>query len=236
MFPEVDMPGVDLVLPDFTYLREHADAIEGVVITHAHEDHAGALSYLLRDASFPIFAAPLSLGMAANRIREAGLIDRTDLIPVHDGERRHIGPFDVEFVPVTHSVPHAFAAAYHTPAGTILHTGDFKIDLTPVDGRRTDLARIGALSAGEGIRLLMLDSTNAEEHGHAPSETSVGAVLRQLFHEHAGRRIITASFASHIHRVQQIIDTALEQDRRVALLGRSMQRNVRLAKIGRAHV
>ena len=116
MFPEVDMPGVDLVLPDFTYLREHADAIEGVVITHAHEDHAGALSYLLRDASFPIFAAPLSLGMAANRIREAGLIDRTDLIPVHDGERRHIGPFDVEFVPVTHSVPHAFAAAYHTPA------------------------------------------------------------------------------------------------------------------------
>jgi len=143
MFPEVDMPGVDLVLPDFTYLRDRANDVEGAVLTHAHEDHAGGFSFLLRDLSFPIYGSPLSLGMAKSRIEEAGLLDRTEFIPVKDGERRMIGPFDVEFVPVTHSVPHAFAAAYHTPQGTILHTGDFKLDLTPVDGRRTDLARLG---------------------------------------------------------------------------------------------
>ena len=231
MFPEVDMPGVDLVLPDFTYLREHADAIEGVVITHAHEDHAGALSYLLRDASFPIFAAPLSLGMAANRIREAGLIDRTDLIPVHDGERRHIGPFDVEFVPVTHSVPHAFAAAYHTPAGTILHTGDFKLDLSPVDGRRTDLALLGEIARRPGgIRLLLSDSTNAERPGYTPSESVVGTRMRALFREREGKRVVVASFASHLHRVQQVAEAALAAGRYLAFVGRSMVNNVTLAR------
>ncbi len=175
MFPEVDMPGVDLVLPDFTYLRERADAVEGVVLTHAHEDHAGGLAFLLRDVSFPIYGSALSLGMARSRIEEAGLLGRTEFITVRDGERRMIGPFDVEFVPVTHSVPHAFAAAYHTPQGTIMHSGDFKIDLTPVDGRRTDLARLGEISqrAG-GIRLLLSDSTNAERPGFTPSESQWG--------------------------------------------------------------
>jgi ribonuclease J len=154
MFPDADMPGVDLVLPDFTYLREHAAEVEGVVLTHGHEDHVGGLAYLLRDVSAPIFGSPLSLGFARNRIDEAGLLARTELVPVSDGDRVDIGPFDVEFVPIAHSVPHAFATAYRTPAGTILHTGDFKLDLTPFDGRRTDLPRLGQI-AGEGVRLLL---------------------------------------------------------------------------------
>ena len=230
MFPDVDMHGIDLVLPDFTWLRENADRIEGCVATHGHEDHVGGLQFLLRDAEFPIFGSAVTLGLARGRIEEAGLLGRTEFVTVVDGERRRIGPFDVEFIPVTHSVPHAFAIAVHTPQGVILHSGDFKLDLTPVDGRRTDLSRIGAIASGEGIRLLMCDSTNAEERGHAPSETSIGAVLRALFHEHRDRRIITASFASHIHRVQQIIDAAVATDRKVATLGRSMQKNVRMAR------
>src|SRR4029450_2698863 len=157
MFPELDMLGVDLVLPDFTYLRDNAGRIEGAIITHGHEDHLGGLGYLLRELSFPISGSALTLGLARNRIEEAGVLDRTELIPVHDGERRRIGPCDIEFIPVTHSVPQGFATAFHTPQGTILHTGDFKIDLTPVDGRLTDLGRIGALAAGDGIRRLLRD-------------------------------------------------------------------------------
>jgi len=236
MFPEADMHGIDLVLPDFTYLREHADQVIGLVATHGHEDHVGGLTYLLRDLSFPIFGSALTLGLARNRIEEAGLLGRTELVPVADGERRRIGVFDVEFIPVTHSVPHAFAVALHTPQGVIVHSGDFKLDLTPVDGRLTDLSRIGALSAvgrdrgGGGIRLLLGDSTNAEEAGHAPSERAVGAVLRNLFAQHEGRRIITASFASHIHRIQQIVDAAVANGRVVATLGKSVARNVRMAR------
>ncbi|MGE0306320.1 MAG: ribonuclease J [Acidimicrobiia bacterium] len=230
MFPEADMHGIDLVLPDFTWLRENAERIEGCVVTHGHEDHVGGLSYLLRDHSFPIYGSALSLGLARGRIEEAGLLGKTELITVKDNERRRIGPFDIEFIPVTHSVPHAFATAWHTPQGVVLHSGDFKLDLTPVDGRRTDLSRIGALATEGGIRLLLSDSTNAEEKGHAPSETEVGSVLRHLFHEHAGRRIITASFASHIHRIQQIADAAVATGRVVATLGLSMKRNVRMAR------
>ena len=230
MFPDADMHGIDLVLPDFTYLRDNADRIEGCVVTHGHEDHVGALQYLLRELSFPIYGSAVALGLARNRIEEAGLLGRTQLVPVKDGERRMIGPFDVEFIPVTHSVPHAHAIALHTPQGVVLHTGDFKLDLTPVDGRRTDLGRIGSLADNEGIRLLMADSTNSEEHGHAPSETSVGAVLRQLFMEQPDRRIITASFASHLHRIQQIIDAAVATGRVVATLGLSMKKNVRMGR------
>ncbi|HEX8803087.1 MAG TPA: ribonuclease J [Acidimicrobiales bacterium] len=230
MFPEIEMLGVDLVLPDFTYLRENAHRVEGAVITHGHEDHMGGLSFLLRELSFPIYGSALTLGLARNRIEEAGLLDRTELIPVVDGERRRVGPFDLEFIPVTHSVPHGFATAFHTPQGTILHSGDFKLDLTPVDGRLTDLGRIGALASGDGIRLLLSDSTNAEEPGHSRSETSVGKVLYDLFHSHEGRRIVIACFASHIHRVQQIADAALAFGRKVATLGMSMKKNVRLAR------
>ena len=229
MFPDADMHGIDLVLPDFTFLRENADRIVGCVATHGHEDHVGGLQFLLRELSFPIYGSMVTLGLARNRIEEAGLLKKTDLITVRDGERINIGPFDVEFLPVTHSVPHAHAVIIHTPQGVIVHSGDFKLDLTPVDDRRTDLARLGELSKTVGIRLLMCDSTNAEEHGHAPSEKSVGAVLHQLFHEHRDRRIITASFASHIHRVQQIIEAAIDNGRKVCLMGRSMQKNIGLA-------
>jgi ribonuclease J len=229
MFPDADMHGIDLVLPDFTFLRENADRIVGCVATHGHEDHVGGLQFLLRELSFPIYGSMVTLGLARNRIEEAGLLKKTDLITVRDGERINIGPFDVEFLPVTHSVPHAHAVIIHTPQGVIVHSGDFKLDLTPVDDRRTDLARLGELSKTVGIRLLMCDSTNAEEHGHAPSEKSVGAVLHQLFHEHRDRRIITASFASHIHRVQQIMEAAIDNGRKVCLMGRSMQKNIGLA-------
>jgi ribonuclease J len=230
MFPELDMLGVDLVLPDFTFLRQNADRVDGAIITHGHEDHMGGLSYLLRELSFPIYGSALTLGLARNRIEEAGVLDNTELIPVRDGERRRIGPCDVEFIPVTHSVPHGFATAFHTPQGTILHSGDFKLDLTPVDGRLTDLGRMGALASAEGIRLLLSDSTNAEEPGHARSETSIGKALYDLFHTHEGRRIVIACFASHIHRVQQIADAAVAFGRKVATLGLSMKKNVRLAR------
>jgi ribonuclease J len=237
MFPGPDLHGIDLVLPDFTYLRDHAERLEALVVTHGHEDHVGAIQFLLRDvdgighlrdAPLPIYGAALTLGMARNRIEEAGLLGRTDMRAVHDGDRVRIGPFDVEFLPVTHSVPHAHAIVLHTPQGVILHSGDYKLDLTPVDGRRTDLSRLGQLAAGGGVRLLLADSTNAEEPGHAPSETTVGGVLRALFAEHRGRRIVTASFASHLHRIQQIADAAVESGRVVATLGLSMKKNVRL--------
>lgn len=230
MFPDAEMPGIDLVLPDFTYLRENADRVEGCIITHGHEDHCGGLSFLLRELSFPIYGSELSLGLARSRIEEAGLLDRTTLVPVRDGERRMIGPFDVEFIPVTHSVPHGFATAFHTPQGVILHSGDFKIDLTPVDGRATDLARIGAIASGPGVRLLLSDSTNAEEEGHTLTESSVGRVLADLFAAHADKRVIVACFASHIHRIQQIADAALANGRILATLGRSMGKNVALAR------
>ena len=231
MFPEADMPGVDLVLPDFTYLRERADDVAGVVLTHAHEDHAGGLSFLLRDLSAPIYGSPLSLGLARRRIEEAGLLGRTELIPVADGETRRIGPVEAEFVPVTHSVPHGFAVAYHTPVGTIVHTGDFKLDLTPVDGRTTDLARLAEIGARpEGVRLLLSDSTNAERPGFTPSESTVGVAMRDLFARHPRRRFIVASFASHLHRVQQVARAAIDAGRRVAMLGRSMVHNVAIGR------
>jgi len=230
MFPDADMLGIDLVLPDFTWLRENGDRIEGCVVTHGHEDHMGALSFLLRELRFPLYGSALTLGLARNRIEEAGLLDRTELNVVTDNERRRIGPFDCEFIPVTHSVPHGFATAVHTGQGTILHTGDFKLDLTPVDGRLTDLGVMGAIAQNEGVRLLLADSTNADQRGHSRSERSVGQVLTNVFAANAGRRIITACFASHIHRIQQIADAAAASGRVVATLGMSMKKNVRLAR------
>ncbi len=229
MFPDAGMPGVDLVLPDFTYLRNNAERVEGIVLTHGHEDHIGALAYLLQDVSAPIYGSALSLGFARKRITEAGMLDRTELIPVSDGEVRRIGSIDCEFVPVTHSVPHAFAVAYHTPIGTVLHTGDFKFDLTPVDGRTTDLSRLGAIGLA-GVRLLLSDSTNAEEEGSTPSESTVGPVIRGLLRDHPRRRFIVAAFSSHLHRVEQVAREAVAAGRKVAFLGRSMVHNVTLAR------
>jgi ribonuclease J len=237
MFPDIEMPGVDLVLPDFTWLRENADRIEACILTHGHEDHAGGLSFLLRELSFPIYGSALTLALAKSRIEEAGLLDQTELIPVVDGERRRIGPIDVEFIPVTHSVPHGFAVAFHTPQGVILHSGDFKLDLTPVDGRTTDLARIGAIAESDGIRLLLADSTNAEEAGYTPSESTVGEVLRDLFRRHTDKRFVVTCFASHIHRVAQVAEAAIAHGRIVATLGRSMGKNVALAReMGLLHI
>jgi len=239
MFPDADMHGIDLVLPDFTYLRDNAASIVALVATHGHEDHVGGIQFLLRDDDgighlrdepLPIYGAELTLGLARNRIEEARLLGRCDLRPVADNESVRIGPFTIEFIPVTHSVPHAHAIAVHTAQGIVLHSGDWKLDLTPVDRRTTDLGRLGQLTAGDGVRLLMGDSTNAEEPGHAPSETTVGSVLRTLFMDHRGRRIITASFASHLHRIQQIADAAVADGRKVATLGLSMKKNVRLGR------
>lgn len=231
MFPDADMPGVDLVLPDFTYLRDNAERVEAVLVTHAHEDHTGGLAFLLRDVSAPIYGSALSLALARNRIAEAGLLDRTELIPVADGERRTIGPVECQFIPVTHSVPHGFAIAFFTPAGTIVHTGDFKIDLTPFDGRRTDLALLGEIARREGgVRLLLSDSTNAERPGFTPSESTVGVTMRGLFRAHPERRFIVTSFASHLHRVEQVAQAAIEQGRKVAFVGRSMEQNMTLAR------
>jgi ribonuclease J len=237
MFPDLEMPGVDLVLPDFTWLRDNAGRVEACVLTHGHEDHVGGLSFLLRDMTFPVYGSALTLGLARSRIEESGLLGRTQFVEVRDGERRRIGPFDVEFIPVTHSVPRGFATAFHTPQGVVLHSGDFKLDLTPVDGRPTDLARIGAIASDEGIRLLLSDSTNAEEAGHTRSERVVGSALAGLFAEHADKRVVVTCFASHIHRIQQIADAADANGRVVATLGRSMAKNVALARsMGLLHI
>jgi ribonuclease J len=231
MFPDADMPGIDLVLPDFTYLRDNAARVDAVLVTHAHEDHVGGLAFLLRDVSVPIYGSSLSLALARNRLVESGVLEHTELIPVADGERRRIGPVECQFVPVTHSVPEGFAVAFFTPAGTIVHTGDFKLDLTPVDGRRTDLALFGELARRDGgVRMLLSDSTNAERPGFTPSESTVGVAMRSLFREHPDKRFIVTSFASHLHRVQQVAQAAIAHGRKIAVVGRSMEQNVALAR------
>jgi ribonuclease J len=230
MFPDPDMPGIDLVLPEFTYLHDRKDRVDGIVLTHGHEDHTGGLAYLLRELQAPIYGSELTVGLARHRVEEAGLADRTRFVPVRDGETVRIGGIDVEFIPVTHSVPESMAIAFHTPQGVILHSGDFKLDLQPVDGRRTDMSRMGELARTEGIRLLLSDSTNAEEPGFTESESTVGVTLRRVFASQAGKRIVVACFASHMHRVQQIIDAAVATGRKVATLGRSMGKNVELGQ------
>ena len=236
MFPEPNMYGVDLILPDFRWLIERKDRVDAIVLTHGHEDHTGALRYLVKDINVPIYGAALTLGFARHRLTEAKVAHDLTFIEVTDGERRRIGPFEVEFIPVTHSVPSAHALAFHTKVGIVVHSGDFKLDLTPIDGRRTDISRLAAIG-DEGVALLLCDSTNAEEPGFTASERSVGGALRRLFLERPQRRMVVACFASHIHRVQQIIDVALEQNRKIALMGRSMESNVKLArKLNQLHV
>ena len=230
LFPHEDMPGADFVLPDLDYLLDRADRIVGCICTHGHEDHIGALPHALGGLSFPVYASPFTLGLIRHRLEERGVIDQTDLIPIGDHDRISIGSFDCEFIPVTHSVPSGLISAIRTPQGVILHSSDFKLDLNPVDGRRTDLARIGAIAHDEGVRLLLCDSTNSEIPGSSRSETEVGEVLRGVFAAHPARRLVVAAFASHIHRVQQVVDAAVDSGRKVATLGLSMKRNFALAR------
>jgi ribonuclease J len=224
-FPDADQPGVDIILPDFTWLAEEPERVVGVVLTHAHEDHMGALPYFLRDFDVPVYGTRLSLAMLAAKLEEHELTP--SLVEVVPGERTVLGPFDLELFAMSHSIPDGVAVALRTPAGTIVHTGDFKMDLTPIDGRPTDLGGLARL-AGDGIELLLSDSTNADQPGFIPAEVEVGRALDDIF-GNARRRIVVACFASHVHRVQQILDAAARQDRQVALVGRSMVRNMRVA-------
>jgi ribonuclease J len=227
LFPEPEQPGVDLILPDFGYLRDRLDRIEAVVLTHAHEDHIGAVPYLLRDRpDIPLVGSKLTLGLVQSKLTE----HRLDPIvtEVSEGTRQPFGPFDCEFFAVNHSIPDALAVAIRTQAGLVLHTGDFKMDQLPLDGRLTDLGGFARLG-GEGVDLLMSDSTNAEVPGIVTSEREIAPVLDQVFAS-AEKRIIVACFASHVHRVQQVLDAALAHHRKVAFVGRSMVRNMGVAR------
>jgi ribonuclease J len=227
LFPEESQPGIDLILPDFGPIRDRLDDVEAVVLTHGHEDHIGAVPYLLRERQdIPIFGSKLTLALLDAKLREHRLPPVATAVA--DGERVVVGPFDVEFIAVNHSIPDAMALAIRTSAGTALHTGDFKMDQLPLDGRITDLNAFARLGDG-GVDLLLVDSTNAEVPGFVPSERDILPVLDAVFLRAEGR-IIAASFASHIHRVQQIIDMAKLHDRKVAFVGRSMIRNMGIAR------
>ncbi len=227
LFPEESQPGVDLILPDFTFLADRLDDIVAVVLTHGHEDHIGGLPYLLRQRpDIPVYGSRLTLAFVAPKLREHRI--RNQPIQVAEGGSVALGGFGVEFLAVNHSIPDALALRITTEAGTILHTGDFKMDQLPLDGRITDLN--GFARAGDaGVDLLLVDSTNAEVPGFVPSERSIGPVLDDVFSRAEGR-LIVASFASHVHRVQQVIDAAVEHGRKVALVGRSMVRNMNAAR------
>ncbi|MFL5992659.1 MAG: ribonuclease J, partial [Rubrobacteraceae bacterium] len=226
-FPDEEMPGIDLVLPDFTYLREHSDEIRGIVLTHGHEDHVGALPYVLREFNVPVYATRLTLGLVRSKLQEFG-IRNADLRELKAGQKTQLGGFGLEFIGVNHSIPDAVAIAIRTGAGLIVFSGDYKIDLTPIEGSPMDLGRLAALGA-EGVLAYFGDSTNSERPGYVPSERVVGEALEKVFERSEGR-IIVASFASHIHRIQQVIEAAKKHDRLVGLTGRSMIRNVHIAR------
>ncbi|HEX6116473.1 MAG TPA: ribonuclease J [Solirubrobacterales bacterium] len=228
MFPTTEMLGIDLVLPDFSYLRERADDIEAIVLTHGHEDHVGALPYVLREIGMPpvIYGGRLTVGLVRSKLEEHKLRD----VPIEvldAGERAPAGPFELELVHMAHSIPDSRAVALHAEEGAILITGDYKFDQTPVDGIPTDVSRLAELGR-EGVLCLCGDSTNADRAGVAPSERSVGPALLEVFNRCEGRIVVT-SFASNVHRVQQVIDAAVQLDRRVALVGRSMRKNFNIA-------
>ncbi|MQA95108.1 MAG: RNase J family beta-CASP ribonuclease [Streptosporangiales bacterium] len=228
LFPEEDQPGVDLILPDFDHIRDRLDDVEALVLTHGHEDHIGAVPYLLRErADIPIMGSKLTLALLNSKIGEHRL-KGTELVEVAEGERRRYGPFEAEFFSVNHSIPDALAVALRTPGGTVLHTGDFKMDQLPLDGRLTDLGGFAQLG-GEGVDLLLSDSTNAEMPGFVTSEREISPVLDEVFAQ-ADQRIIVACFASHVHRVQQVLDAARTHGRKVAFVGRSMVRNMNVAR------
>jgi ribonuclease J len=227
LFPEPDQPGVDLILPDFSMLEDRLDQIEALVLTHGHEDHIGAVPYLLRQRrDIPLVGSKLTLALVASKLQEHRIIPES--IEVAAGGKQTFGPFDLEFLSVNHSIPDALAVAISTPAGVVLHTGDFKMDQLPLDGRLTDLGGFARLG-GQGVDLLLADSTNAEVPGIVTSERAIGPVLDDVF-AGAQQRIIVSCFSSHVHRVQQVMDTAAVHGRKVALVGRSMVRNMGVAR------
>ena len=220
-FPDEDMPGIDLVIPDVSYLEANEQKIRGVLLTHGHEDHIGAVPYMLRTVNPPIYGTPLTLGIVKNKLEEHVLPAKPKLCTVNAGDRVKLGAFEVEFVHVNHSIADACALAIRTPLGTVVHTGDFKLDTTPIDGEMMDIVRLGEIGR-EGVLMLLCESTNAERPGHTPSEKKVGASLDYIFQTHKHKRVIIATFSSNVHRVQQIIDTAARYKRKVAITGRSM--------------
>ena len=223
-FPGEDMPGVDLVIPDFTYLKENASKVRGIVITHGHEDHIGSLPYLLKDLKVPVYGSKLSLTLLDNKLREHKITGVKELV-VKPRNVIKLGCFSIEFVKVNHSIAGAYALSITTPVGIVFHTGDFKIDFTPIDGAKIDLPRIAEIGE-KGVSLLLCESTNVERPGYTMSEKSVGEKLEKIFIEHATRRLFVATFSSNIYRIQQIIDLAIKYNRKVAVVGRSMINNI----------
>ncbi len=227
MFPGEDMPGIDLVIPDFTYLEENKEKVRGILLTHGHEDHIGALPYLLPIVDAPVYGTRLTLGLVEARLKEHGLNGKARLQCVRAGQKLRIGPFEVEFIHVNHSIADVVALAIHTPAGIILFASDFKFDQTPIDGRPTDFHKLAELG-DKGVTLLLSDSTNAERPGYTLSEKVVGETFKDVFRQAKGR-ILVSTFASNIHRIQQIFDAAYEHHRKVCVIGRSMVNVVSIA-------
>src|SRR6266496_436171 len=229
-FPRDEHLGVDLVLPDFTYLREREHMILGVVLTHGHEDHVGSLPYLMRECRIPVVVATrLTLGLVKSKLDEHGLLREADIREVSPYDPPFdLGPFRIELVRMAHSIPDATAVVLETPGGRIVHTGDYKLDHTPVDGQRTDVGKLAEIG-NRGVDLLLGDSTNAERPGFTQSERVVGEAFRQIFPLREGR-ILVSSFASNVHRMQQAVDVALESGRKVSVVGRSMRKNLNIAK------
>ncbi len=227
-FPEPDMLGVDLVIPDFTYVEQNIDKIKGIFITHGHEDHIGGLAYLLQRVNIPVYGTKLTIGLIEGKLKEHKILDKAELHVIEPKDKVSLGCFEVEAIHVNHSIPDALALAINSPAGLILQTGDFKIDTTPIDGEVIDLARIAKLGE-KGVLCLLSDSTNAQRPGYTSSERTVGESFARLFQKADGKRLIVATFASNIHRVQQIIDVAKSVGRKVALSGRSLENVVETA-------
>jgi ribonuclease J len=228
IFPTDEHPGVDLIIPDFAYVAAHAEQLRAICITHAHEDHIGALPYLLRQVSAPVYATPLTIGIIREKLDEHGLLQTAQLRTWIPGEALELGALTVEPIRVTHSIPDTVSLAIFSPAGIVVHTGDFKIDHTPVDGKHFDAARFAQLG-DEGVMLLLSDSVNAERKGWVPSERVVGNALDEQFRKAEGRVLVT-TFSSNLHRVQQVFETAARYGRRVAVAGRSMERNIGVAR------
>lgn len=227
-FPDDEMPGVDIVIPDFSYVVKNADRVKGLVITHGHEDHIGGIPYLLKVLNCPIYATKLTVGLIEGKLKEHGLLSKAKLNIVKPGDTVTLGCFKTEFIHVNHSIPDSVAVAVKTPVGTIVHTGDFKIDSTPIDGEMIDFAKFSELGK-KGVLALLMDSTNATRPGFTMSEKIVGASLSHIFKDAGGKRIVVATFSSNIHRVQQIVDEAVKCGRKVAVSGRSMINVVTIA-------